>query len=675
MITLPISKNNPVNLVEISLCKAQLDAVVKTLNLLADIAQGKASKNDLFIDITQDPGANPNSRTGGGKTTVIAPLVEALMIDDGVPVLRLAPEKNLAGNIAAVKALGSDFYGTDIYIAQSEKNPQGEVIRQFFTDLDGNEVPSAAIYNRADGKKPPVIIADADTALFGLNETVRIERKLSNQLTETNKAWYSLWKSSPNVTIDEVGVLGGHWSTNLGDAIKISKLKQSEATLFLKNGNEVLGVFEDTDNSSVIKLAQDKKLKLTRKNGSELSLAPLEEQHQSTIIDEAISKGLGDKKITSAMKAELERIQNIADFAQRRGEFNKIKQLSPIELDLKFGKNSAHAVALLNAYNDAVMSRLTIMAGVPGNDFKGVLGADGLQRVELAYSKTVTGQQFSEIMMRLALQKDGANLLNDNSGNKYAPLANLTVSPSSVVVDLNDMYSHAGYTVGFDASSGLAGSKTGLTAVYNESNDLHAPSSVSLASDLAQASVQLAKEAQTQFDNGKMALVVDTNVDKYSLDDSSTSHTRAVYESVSAKGQELYLSLNAGDGKYEVYKINGPDRSNWELISSAADSAESRYALSHQAIEGNPNAKLLAIFENKTRGENYKPSDQVAPDIAKITVLASNDTSLAENVYQGVSRLRTNDGDPAPSYHLVTLVEDMASQRISRLEAIFHQIY
>ena len=49
---------------------------------------GKIATSDkLFIDITIDPGANPNSRTGGGKTTVIAPLVEALMIDDGIPVM------------------------------------------------------------------------------------------------------------------------------------------------------------------------------------------------------------------------------------------------------------------------------------------------------------------------------------------------------------------------------------------------------------------------------------------------------------------------------------------------------------------------------------------------------------------------------------------------------------
>lgn len=256
--------------------------------------------------------------------------------------------------------------------------------------------------------------------------------------------------------------------------------------------------------------------------------------------------------------------------------------MSPIEIDLKLGKNSAHAVALLNAYNNAVMSRLTILAGVPGNDFKGVLGSDNLQRVELAFSKTVTGQQFSEIMMRLALQHDGAARLTNDSGANFAPLSNV-VSPSSVVVDLYDMYSHAGYTVGFDASSGLAGSKTGLTAVYGESNDLHAPTSVSLANNLSQASKQLAIEAQAQFDNGKMALVVDTNVDKYSLDDATTSHTRAVYESANAKGQELYLALNAGDGKYEVYKINGPDRSNWELISSSADSAESLYLQSHQS--------------------------------------------------------------------------------------------
>lgn len=69
-----------------------------------------------------------------------------------------------------------------ISISPQQKNSQGEIVRQFFTDLEGNEVPSAVIYNRAEGKKPPVIIADADTALFGLNETVRIERKLGGQL-------------------------------------------------------------------------------------------------------------------------------------------------------------------------------------------------------------------------------------------------------------------------------------------------------------------------------------------------------------------------------------------------------------------------------------------------------------------------------------------------------------
>lgn len=86
---------------------------------------------------------------------------------------------------------------------------------------------------------------------------------------ENGKAWYWLWQSSPNVTIDEVGVLGGRWSTSIGDAIKISNLKQSEATLYLKNGNEVLSVFADTDNSTVIKQAKNKELKLTRKNRSD----------------------------------------------------------------------------------------------------------------------------------------------------------------------------------------------------------------------------------------------------------------------------------------------------------------------------------------------------------------------------------------------------------------------
>lgn len=635
----------------------QTDATAKALAAIQDIADGKSKAGSLFVDLAETQGINPNVRTGGGKTTVIGALVEGVMIDDGVTVLRLAPPKNLQGNIEAVKQLGVDYYETDIYIAKVDKDSAGRVTKNYFTDLDGKEVPATAVYQRS-GKKPAMIVADADAALFALNDVVRIERGLKVEITENTKAWYAIWKSSPHATIDEIGELGGKWSVTLGDAQAVAKIKKSPAILNLNDGEELLQVYAQSASDPLVAEAQAKTIKPKRQNASDLSLAPLELDQQMGIIDRSLDFGLSDSNVTPTLRAEFERIRSIADQDTKRAQFNALKKKTPLELDHNFGTGSAHAVALADGYHDAVYSRLTIEAGVPGNDFAPVKNTEGTHTIELARSKSVTGQQYSEAMLRLALQEVGGSKLG-LARDTLVPLAKLTISPRSVVVGFPELFAYTRQVMGIDASDQGVGANIGLTSIF-DSNDLHAPSSVDLAANQADVSTKLATQVEQEFRDGNVALVIETNADKYSLEDATTAHTQAVYKTTQANGQDLYLALVEGDGKYGLYKIEGEVRneSNWKKVGASVDSAEQLYAHAMNSTAGNDNARILAIFENKVRGENFKPSNDLARNIKRAIVIGSQDSSTAEVVYQAASRLRTNEGDAPPAYHFIALVED-----------------
>ncbi|MFH1244084.1 MAG: hypothetical protein V1487_00710 [bacterium] len=611
----------------------QIDADLRTLVLLAQ------TPDDSTLRIILNP------TTGGGKNTVLTPLLAKYHLDRGSTFIESVGKNQLADALSRDKQLVS-LYGAQ-NILHITKDGSGQTL---IRNLAGNDVPVDDILARlADpAGKPFKITMLTDDLGFALNDVVALELGESVSNPKLAQMWTDIFASKPAANIDEMGTLTGRWMSSQGIPMAIAKLSGEKTSIGLKNGQEILDVFAETADHPLVQGARDGTVVLSR-NAQSLALDPLTSAQRKEAITSSLKRAQQELGSDSPAHSIIQNVLNQPDLGKLTEEFDALRRASLAELQNQFGDDVApdlyRAMRVGDAHHDALYSRLSVISMIPGDEYT---VENGL--IKLAKDKAITNQQYSAPMQALALQEEGLAKLNATG----VALADLEVNSRSIVSDASTLFDRLGAIYGTDATDALPKAKFGFTTLY-ESIPLHEPQLVKTGANLEDIAQDLAATVRTKLDNGEIAMVIDMKSGAavgQNLDQTAITNLKAI--TAKAKpGETFYVALLNGDGTQALYKIDPAKLAGASSIDDIGEliakdlSPEELYEQSVKLL-GDENNKVVAYFQNRTRGTNFKPPSGDPPKniISEALVVGDATTFIKDETFQSAGRLRGYASSP-----------------------------
>ncbi|RMH11074.1 MAG: hypothetical protein D6698_16970, partial [Gammaproteobacteria bacterium] len=668
-----------------------------------------------------------NLATGGGKSTIVAPLMNKLAIALGGVAVQMYPGNLSAGNIDHALRIG-EFYETELIVYRDigeeetafyrlnkdsaellQRNSNSLTVEQIASlnrfRLEGSEVKALveAAGSKVGGvyQKGPVILTEGNSFGQALNLVREFEliggSAMNPWSAEVAEAWITIRESEFKMgSLDEIGEFAAQWSRSFGEQVEIAKLGEEATALGgLKSGEEAVRVFRETDEFALVKDAREGKLEIPR-DASGKRLGPMSQELAARMADEVLRTvlkrgGLDENTMVYKRLAELSesygKLSTEAEYKAFVDEFEAFARMPDREIPYTDPAEVAAVKrfsALADTYRNSVEARLEVLTKVAGNDI--VFDAETGQVVN-AELEDPNGLLPPNIYQRMALQDEGALLLSKLNGPKGIDEGQLTaargavgelkVSPRSFITDMQDVMSFFDWFVAMDATDGIASARLGLKPV-NESVKLHAPKVTRLAVNESGLRELMVGDVWAKFERGEQAFVVDTGESSWQLSESMEDLARRV----GARLEEGEMALVAEMGK-DGFRLRAVDRSgnlselSGEIVVTDPAGNEVRVNLGSISNEGELYAAargyadqygevagILAYSKALTRGLNYKWASAAATDISEIMVMGDTKHVLADITRQAAGRLR---GVEVPPYSMYALTDAETLARLSGL--------
>ncbi|MEI6690732.1 MAG: hypothetical protein WCL07_03210 [bacterium] len=636
-----------------------------------------------------------NPTTGGGKNTVLTPLATLFELEQGNNFISAVAKNQLNDQAKIIQTLGSFFGDHETLVLRPNTAGQYEIF-----DLAGNQIPFEKLQSLLDQTNVPSwqvwrsksptfnILTDHDSFGFLFDEAQKYSKGLGTSQPEIAGLMSNFFSRKPAGWVDEIGTVGGHWMSSYGKSYTIATLP-TEFSNGLKNGQEAIDIYQASKNSNLITATNNGDLKPIFNSGKNV-LEPLEDSRQIQLVGESLDFA------QSGLSKEAKDI--ISPIRTSVGDFDSFIRSTDLDFlaktngNPKLAQELSQAAAQARNYRDAVSAQLQIHALTAADDYTIEAGL-----IKLAKSKTITGQQYSDVMQALALQDVGgaklglslctaslttpsliaSNLKLNILGATACllPLAQLNVNPTSLTVSVEDIFNSLGATYLTDATTGIPTAKYGFTTL-GQDVELSLPNAVKTGQSITELTTQASDAAITTMRKNEMALVADAGSGKMSQTSLDTTAQELILKTNNQMGKDetLYVALMNGDGKNQLIKVEkGVTSLDLSIAGKSYNTPEDLYEaalkLKNEQADNIIN-RVLAINQDRTRGVNFKPlaTDPPKDVISHISLLGDIETLNVDVARQTAGRLRGYSATPPYDLFVISKTTLTPEQALTQIK-------
>ena len=633
------------------------------------------------LEILAAPESIRQLTAGGGKTEVVSHLLAGMERRSVFTMQNITDAEDFAQNVFKRK----DYYERAGIVTVYYDNEKGflEIAEDFKAikakaidpDIARSYIDAAAANPQKQGLM--VITVGGDNAWGLIKGRAQIGDSSADMLykmllrTSAGGEGYTL-------VIDEIGaVINGRYSVAFGQPVNLLNLDKANL-LGLSSGDELVKISGEVTNASTVQEFKDQVVakirdirlqdclktpgcdssKITEdlffiyrsgKGGNikNVLAIPRDEslvkRSYAEIIDQAVTKS--NLPQGSQLRVELEQLSiklknqaTIGSSDELQKEFVNLLRRSAINFDGATEENFK-LLADLTYRKNLLEANWYILSKVPENDFGEELG-------ELVLRRTggTTGEEFSEIVNKVALRTQGPDLL-EAAGYKIdkselIPLEELTVTPrSSQITNLEIYQDVVDKYIGYDATPDTAANILGVKATAASE---HPPAPNIIITGMRQDKIiSEGIEAQKLAGRLKGKTHVIVNVDNGVSFGVSTDALVKNYDSVQVVARTKYKTYSNGavNTEYFFEKVTRLTDGTVETvpIREITTLDDWQKAIVGYLGEGNSPDSLLIIYEGRARAVDFKPT--IYHKDFRWTIIA-NDTNDMEEITQAVKRNR-----------------------------------
>ena len=620
---------------------------------------------------------------GGGKTSVVAPMVGAIERNSVLTFADSTTAKEAAQNIGGLKAF-YDGEGIETLYYSNNKNAFLKIVGKDFDPETAEVIDMDSVWkivNKASDSPSKnglmIVTQDSDNAWAIIRSKAKSGDPASDLLynlvlrTKSGGKGYTL-------VVDEIGqVVNGRFSVAFGDEVLIRNLSDKTALQGLDSADDILRFTNEVKNSEYSTIFRNKlkdQISLIRQQDcinnpgckevvDDLFFVHVDEngikQFQpipkdinitsnsyADIVDQTLENPLlaEDSSIRTQLTDISAKLRSATDdtYESVQKEFFSIlgTPADQIDGDLAINNKILSELSFRKKYLEAEWS---VMSGVPGNSY-GLESVDGQGIIVLRERGGTTGKEYSDIFHKMALQNEAPDLL-ESAGytvdrSKLKTVGDLVFTPDSNQITNKEIYQDiAEKYIGFDATPDTAANTLGTKATAVSERP---PKPNVLITSKSQDKL-IADGIQEQIKNGKyfgktQAIV---NIDNGVTYEVTTNGFIKGYSDVEVIARTKFYTNPEGDEATEYFFENVVRNSDGTITRTPikeVSSMDDWNSTIREYLEGeNKPESLMIVYEGRGRAADLKPN--LGHKNMSWSIF-TDDTANMEDLTQAVKRNR-----------------------------------